>query len=330
MTSDSYPAPAIHSVLSSDALTQSVLARYQLPQPISCRLFYAGLNDTYLVGAGSDRYVLRVYRTGAHSIEAIRYELDLLRYLAGKGAAISAPVAPPDGGDLLSVLPALEGPRIAALFTYAPGRPPDRHSPDDTATHGRALAALHTAGAGFTSAHARPALDLVYLLDEPLAVAAGQHSHRAEDWAYFQDIAGRVRARIEGFAREGLTWGACHGDCHLLNTHVDERGVVTFFDFDFCGPGWFAYDLAISGWAEDFYGKDPDGRLWSAFLDGYRSVRPINPVDLRAVPAFVAAREIWHTALFIYDENKNGEHALDRVFSRTIRLLRAWDKKYLR
>ncbi|HEX6819894.1 MAG TPA: homoserine kinase [Ktedonobacterales bacterium] len=323
------PMPAIHTILSANALIERVLARYQLPEPITCRLFFSGLNDTYLVEAGRERYVLRVYRTGGRSIEAIRYELDLLRFLSAKGANVSAPIAPPDG-DILTVLPALEGPRAAVLFTYAPGQPPDRHSPADTAGHGRALATLHNVSAAFASAHTRPALDLAYLLDEPLAHAAGQHSHRTEDWAYFCEMTRRVRSMIEQFAREGLTWSVCHGDCHMDNTHVDEHGLVTFFDFDFCGPGWLAYDLAISGWAEAFYEKDPDGRLWSAFLEGYRSVRPISPVDLRAVPAFVAAREIWHTALWIYDETKNGEHALDRVFSRTIRLLRAWDERYLR
>lgn len=330
MTAEFHPLPAIHTVLRPDALVERVLARYQFPQPITCRLFFTGLNDTYLVDAGGERYVLRVYRTGAHPLDAIRYELELLRFVAAKGANVSVPVAPADDGEPLTVLPALEGPRVAALFTFAPGQPPDRHSPDDTRAHGRALAALHNATDGFTSVYARPPLDLGYLLDEPLANAAAQHSHRAEDWAYFRDVTARVRSRIQGFAREGLTWGVIHGDCHMLNTHVDVCGGVTFFDLDFCGPGWLAYDLAISGWAEDFYGKDPDGSLWSAFLEGYQTMRAISPVDLRAIPSFVAAREIWHTALFIYDERKNGEHALDRYFTRTVGLLRAWDEKYLR
>lgn len=325
----STPLPAVHSILRADALMEHILARYQLPQPVTCRLYFSGLNDTYLVDAGGDRYVLRVYRTDAHPLEAIRYELDLLRSLASRGAAVSAPVDPPNG-DLLSIVPALEGPRVAALFTFAPGRPPDRHSPSDAARHGRSVAALHDACAGFSSPHARAALDLAYLIDEPLAFSAPRHSHRTEDWAYLLDIASRVRAGIEALAHHGLSWGVCHGDCHFANTHVDETGRVTFFDFEFCGEGWLAYDLAISRWAEDLYEMDPDQRLWSAFLEGYTSVRPITPADLRAIPLLVAAREIWHTALFIYDEVKNGEHALDRVFTRTIRLLRAWDERYLR
>ena len=66
---------------------------------------------------------------------------------------------------------------------------------------------------------------------------------------------------------------------------------VTFFDFDDCGLGWRAYDLATFRW--NLLVNEQDETVWQAFLQGYQQERTIRERDLEAVPLFVVVRDIW-------------------------------------
>jgi Ser/Thr protein kinase RdoA (MazF antagonist) len=66
------------------------------------------------------------------------------------------------------------------------------------------------------------------------------------------------------------------------------------FDFDFCAPGWRAYDLLPGKWHAE---KRRSSGMWDAFLEGYRDVRPIGQEDVAAVPLFGALRHLWGMGL---------------------------------
>ncbi|PZW29317.1 Ser/Thr protein kinase RdoA (MazF antagonist) [Thermosporothrix hazakensis] len=272
--------PVAHSMLSAAALRREVLTHYGFQSLPDCILLSRGVNDSYLVRGPEERFTLRIYRAGWRSRDAIRYELELLHHLDQRGIAVSTPISREDG-EYLTELLAPEGPRFAVLFSYAPGEPPDRHSVEDSYIHGRALAAMHNAADSFSPSVQREALDLSVLLDASLQTLEPLHSWVVADWA-----------SLEQFAEQGLDYGACHGDSHILNEHLDGARMVTLFDFDCCGPGWRAYDLATVRWCEGFYHMDPDDRLWRAFLKGYTELRPIE-ADQKRIPALVAIREIW-------------------------------------
>jgi Ser/Thr protein kinase RdoA (MazF antagonist) len=113
-------------------------------------------------------------------------------------------------------------------------------------------------------------------------------------------IAQRLDARIS--AMPSLTRVACHGDCHGNNTVViDGPGgtrIASFFDFDDAGPGWLAYELCVYLWAvlPHKIGAELDAAAlerWRRYLDGYRSVRPLNSADFDAIAPFVAVRQFW-------------------------------------
>jgi Ser/Thr protein kinase RdoA (MazF antagonist) len=226
----------------------------------------------------------------------ILYELDVLIYLDRKGVPVSTPVARKDG-NFVNTLQAPEGLRQLVLFTYAPGAPLDRHSATDSYYHGRAIAALHNATDGFSTSHVRGDLDLDYLIDQSLQAIHSLHVCSSDDWGYLQDLTERLRPQIQRLSTQGLDWGVCHGDSHLLNEHIGEDHTITFFDFDCCAAGWRAYDLAVVRWCEGFYKMDPGDTLWNAFLKGYLEQRPLSATDLASIPMFVVLREIWHTAL---------------------------------
>jgi Ser/Thr protein kinase RdoA (MazF antagonist) len=121
--------------------------------------------------------------------------------------------------------------------------------------------------------------------------------------------------------------GFCHGDFHGDNAHI-EGDTVTLFDFDCCGPGWRAYDIAVFRWR---WGDDEAGDArWAAFLEGYRSQRPIGERDLAAVPLFVAARALWLRGLHAGNTADWGRSWLNEGYwDRPLKGLREWQTKHL-
>ena len=93
-----------------------------------------------------------------------------------------------------------------------------------------------------------------------------------------------------------LSWTRCHGDCHGVNARIITEGPLAgqarFFDFDDGGFGYLAYDLAVHLWAQISFQRHRHA-MWLAFIDGYRSVRPIAQGDFAAVALFVPIRHIW-------------------------------------
>jgi Ser/Thr protein kinase RdoA (MazF antagonist) len=292
--------PVVDSNLDPDALVQRVLVHYRLGEPITCRLHARGLNDTYKVEAAGTAYFLRVYRAGWRSREEIDTELAMLRHLADCGVSVSAPLARRDG-EMLTMLDCAEGERLAALFTAAPGREVDykAFTEEQACAYGEAAASIHGAADSYSGPRSRPPLDLAQL------------------------------GLIEAVAEPEI--GFCHGDFHGQNAS-ESGGVFTFYDFDCCGWGFRAYDLAVFPWAFAV-GESPPERIESmgrAFLRGYRRRRPIAAGDLAAIPAFAAIRQIWLMGLHLGLAGRFGAGWInDRYFDRHLKILRNWEENFL-
>jgi Ser/Thr protein kinase RdoA (MazF antagonist) len=319
--------PATMTTLSGDALGRFVAADYDVGVVRACRLFSPSLTHTYLVETDGPRYMLRVYRAGWRTPSDIGYELDVLQHLARQGVAVSTPVPRRDGA-LVRVLPAQEGPRPAVLFTYAPGRE-TFDAPGYPGRYGRAAAALHNAAADFRSRHRRFRLDLRHLLDAPLAAVLPFLAHRPADRERLVALAETLRRRVAALPADALETGFCHGDLHGGNAHLDGE-TLTLFDFDCCGPGWRAYELAVYRW--DTSSGDPDraAASWAEYLAGYTTVRPLRDVDLAAVPLFVAIRHFWWLGLQCGNARDWGiGYRNDRFFDQQLRVFDTWEAAYL-
>ncbi|HEU4328927.1 MAG TPA: phosphotransferase [Roseiflexaceae bacterium] len=316
-----------HSIFSARALAADVLPAYPIGRVTDCRFLSLGVNDTYLVTANADdRYILRLYRAGWRSLSEIAYELEALRHLGGRGVAVAAPLACREGR-LVQTIAAPEGPRYAVLFGYAPGRAPSyRESPDDAAfRYGQAVARIHAASDDFHSAQPRFRIDLAHLLEEPLAALGRLLAQRPGDRRSLEELAGRIRAALACLPLDTLEQGFCHGDCHGGNAHTGAAQELTFFDFDCCGHGWRAYDLAVFRWSTCLHSKEKEQALWPPFLRGYLSVRALAAADLRAVPLFVGARQIWLMGLHADGAPVWGHGSLDDAyFERALAFLRDW------
>ena len=144
-------------------------------------------------------------------------------------------------------------------------------------------------------------------------------------------MASRLAARVA--ALDGLSWTRCHGDCHGLNARIatagPRAGEATFFDFDDGGFGFLAYDLAVHLWAQVSFGRQRYA-MWHAFIDGYRSVRPIAPADFDAVPLFVPIRHIWLMGEMAGRLDEWGSEGMSTAWlDRQVEFLRSWEAEKL-
>jgi Ser/Thr protein kinase RdoA (MazF antagonist) len=286
--SGSPPMRIVRSIASPEALLAQVLIHYEIGEPIDCSFLNPGLNDTFEVSTKANRFILRIYRAGWRTIADILYEFDILRHLDRRGVAVSVPVARRDGAYLQEVQ-APEGIRFAALFTYAPGKPQDLN--EETArVYGASAAVIHNESTDFRSPNPRFDLDLEHLITAPVHNILPLLADRTDDQADLQRMADALRDGVGRLPLDQLEAGFCHGDFHGGNAHMNDKA-ITFFDFDCCGPGWRAYDLAVFRWAARH--KAVEEVQWPAFLSGYRGHREVTDLDMAAIPWFVAIRQLW-------------------------------------
>jgi Ser/Thr protein kinase RdoA (MazF antagonist) len=284
--------PVTHSILSVEALITDLLPNYEIETPIDCRFLQLGLNDTFLVYTQGAKYILRVYRKDWRSLSDINYELEALLHLQQSGIAVSAPIMRKDGNLIGSVL-APEGLRYVVLFTYAPGKEPDyaTRQEQEVYLYGKAVAKIHDATDTFQSSYDRFTIDLDYLLDAPMRSLKPFLAHRLDDWAYLTKLAEKIRLGVKYLPLNNLEIGFCHGDFHSGNAHLDRDEQITFFDFDCCGMGWRAYDIASFRWNARLNKKEEE--MWPPFLRGYTEARDLSDLDIQATRYFVPIRHFW-------------------------------------
>jgi Ser/Thr protein kinase RdoA (MazF antagonist) len=314
-----------HSTLSTKALMAEILPDYDIGTPMECKFLTQGLNDTYLVKTTTEQYILRAYRTGWRSLSDIHYELEALLHLKRLNTSVSAPVLRKNG-ELLHTISAPEGSRTIVLFTYALGKEPAYAANEESESYqyGRSVAQIHSETDGFQSQHQRFHLDLEYLLDAPLKSIRPLLLHRPDDWEYLQSLSEKLRQDVVGIPLSSLESGFCHGDFHGGNVHIDQDDTLTFFDFDCCGYGWRAYDIAVFRWGAR--GRSKEQERWPHFLRGYREVRPISEADLHATLYFVAIRQFWLLGLHASNGEDLGFGFMDdQYFDWTIKFFREWE-----
>jgi Ser/Thr protein kinase RdoA (MazF antagonist) len=208
------------------------------------------------------------------------------------------------------------------LFTWCDGA--EALADEDAArAYGRGLARLHNASDDFNRRAPSRVLDINCLVDRPLAVVLRQLADRPKDRTQLKRVAQAIRRQILR-GKNNLSWGFCHGDACAWNAKT-KGGVTTFFDFDLCGSGWRSYDLACFLWGLSIRSEANVKAKWRAFLDGYRSERPLRRADLAAVPMFVAARQIWLMGFQLGGTDRWGCVWMgDGYFDYHLKFLRKW------
>jgi Ser/Thr protein kinase RdoA (MazF antagonist) len=319
------------SILDSAFLSRRIAARWGWQQP-GCEYWSGDLNDTYRVSAKRRRAYLRVYRQGWRSRAEIQGEVELLRFLGRRGAAVSCPLEKSDGS-FIDPIEAPEGRRYAVLFSEAQGSTPgmDRNN---SRIYGQLAAKIHRLADSHRGRFQRPELDLHHLAWNPLDHIRGFLAHRPRDVAYLSRVAADLaEAVVSLLPVTGPQYGLCHGDLHFHNVHKDGDGRLTLFDFDCSGYGWRAYDVAVfrwsRGWELNRSANLDRARQWNGFLDGYHAVRRLSDAELAAVDLFVPLRHVWLMGLHarmlpVLGRRRLSESHVDRQ----IAFIRNWLRVY--
>lgn len=317
--------PVQSSILAGAALVERVLPNYPLDPPLHCALLHHGDNDTYLVRTKHDPYILRVWHADERPIAQVEAEMALLAELSSRQVAVARPVQRRDGAYLQAVQ-APEGTRFVGLFEYAPGEPPDqRISAEHGYVAGNALAQLHAAADSVATDYQRPQLDLLRLLDRPLQTLLPLLEHRPQDARYLAELVAQLRQQLAPLPTTPPIYGLCHGDLHKTNMLFDDDQTLTMIDFDCCGYGWRAYDLAILFWSTRHLSQARAVR--SAFLSGYQAVRTLDDQEISSIPYFVAAQHICITAVEVEQAQRgvsDSQAITDTYLDGRIHFLKTW------
>lgn len=301
------------SFIAADALAEVVDAEYEFDEPVNCKLFTKVLrtqdNDHYKILVGGRKYVVRVYQLAAHlnRQEAdYEYELAWLDFLHGHNLPVANPIRRKDGRFLGSVL-APEGPRYMALFNFADGKPMDLRNENQLFALGAHMAKIHVVSNGFQTDYQRQPMNLEFLVDWPVErlqhIWGGRRSRQRQLDLLVrsaEEAKEEILALIRNPYRTQDGWGPIGGDFHSHNTFFLDDDSPTFFNFDLCGPGWRAYDIATFLLNTDLLNISQD--LTEAFFAGYYSQRPLSNNEHAAISPFLTIRRVWLTAAFTRDD----------------------------
>ena len=93
----------------------------------------------------------------------------------------------------------------------------------------------------------------------------------------------RLRPELEPLIPQ-LPQGVVHLDIWFDNLNVDSDGTVTLFDFDFCGNGPLALDLAYNRFQQYFLDSQRFNENAAALFEGYESLRQLTAAEQKALP----------------------------------------------
>lgn len=256
-----------------EQIAATLHANYSIVNPTFKNL-HTPTNDVIEVISDQGHFALKLYR--ATTRDEIQWEIDLILHLIANNVPVVRPVPGVDSYVNTFVMDGSE--YSGVLFEWVEGQKPN-NSADTYRLIGQAAAQIHQAADTFTSPLAHTNYDAYLLIDEqitrmqPALVASGQLQK-------VTDLTERLRAII---ANQKLDYGVCHMDLKPDNVHID-NGRMTVFDFNSSGESWRAI--------EPYRILKLSDKYFQTWLDGYRSVRPFNKANERAVAAFCIIGDI--------------------------------------
>lgn len=248
-------------------------------------------NTNYFATTSTGRYVLTLFeRLGAAELP---FYLSLMKHLAGHGLPVPAPHADASGALLLR----LAG-KPAAVVDRLPG---GHHLAPDSADCGRVgalLAHLHLAGRDFV--HRQSNLRGLAWWNETVPVVLPHLG--SEQAALLSDELDFQRQLGASAALAVLPRGVVHGDLFRDNVMFVGDEVAGVFDFYFAATDCLLYDIAVAlnDWCIDLASGRLDEERAAAFVSAYAAHRPLEPTELRMLPALMraAAFRFWLSRLW--------------------------------
>lgn len=259
-------------------------------------------NAVFLVEAEQGNYVLRLHPPGRVDVATLTSELEWLKVIR-RNTNLIAPFpqdATVDGEQVPFVTAYSEqvpSPNLVycCLFEYVEGepKPADQLTANDMRRVGEFLGKLHTAGQFAPSGgFVRPWLNWEGLFGEnsPYNPRENAHIIMADQLAVFERVAGRVQETMEDVGQGADAFGMVHADMLAKNVLFYE-GTARALDFEYCGWGYYLYDLTPMLWQLKAERADY-AELEDAIWEGYTSIKPQPERYRELLDVFIAGRQL--------------------------------------
>jgi len=279
-------------------VARRALLHWDLAQNTSLTLLNISENATYRVDnpQGDAPLILRVHRTGYHTLNAVRTELAWMTALQEDAGVRTPQAIAANDGEMIKIIesPTLNEQRMVVMFAFIEGAEPDAVALLEPFSRlGRVAARMHR--------HARDWQRPAYFerLVWDYAGTLGENGN----WGRWQDGLGLdhearetlgemdalIRKRLQHFGSGPDRFGLIHADlrlANLLETDNDTRVI----DFDDAGLGWFLYDIATA--LSFMEGRDDIDELIAAWVAGYRLEAPLLDEEVAEIPTFLMLRRL--------------------------------------
>jgi Ser/Thr protein kinase RdoA (MazF antagonist) len=311
----------VYSTLDANALRFFICDHFAIPTPLTCRLWHRGLSDVYLVETDISPYILRITHNHWRKKADVEFEMSFLSYLAHHQLPVAAPLLSKQGSFVIAIQ-APEGERYATLFPYAAGEMAIGDL-NVMQSHylGKILAQIHRTAQGFHPPSERQPLTLSYLLDESLQKIAPFLRHRLPDYEEIKGAIARIKQKVSALPTEAPYWSICWGDPHSGNVHFAADNQPTLFDFDQCGYGWRAFDLAKFLQVSLQSGLSRTVR--DSLIAGYQSIEKLTQLELDCLHPLTQSAYIWSWAINVNNLSLSDHSRLsDCYFSRRLECFR--------
>lgn len=271
---------AVYTQLTADELA-ALIACYDVGELVSAKGIAEGVsNSNWLVdtrgrdGAGA-RYILTMYERRI-DLADLPFFLDLLDHLAANGCPVPRTIHDRAGASFRMV-----GEKAVALIEFLPGISLDRPSPAQARAVGRVLAQMHEAAARFPRHRTN---DLGIATSARVLADCGADALAGID-ADLPRVIGAA-AELAGRWPAGLPQSVIHSDLFPDNVLMLGDSVSALIDFYFACNDAMAYDLAVThaAWAFDGTGRHYAPEVGAALIEGYESVRVLDPAERAAMP----------------------------------------------
>lgn len=320
----------------------AVAATSQYPLPAhELHFVQHGENTTFRIEAAGppaadpgpyvpNRFLLRVHGASYNTAPEIESELIWLDALRREtDLAVPEPLLARDGSFAVTLGDeSTGGARSISLLRWMRGALRERKvTPERLALVGRLMARLHSHARQWRppARFARRRWDWDGLLadDGHFGVPAEQAwamvpAELRDDWLL---VGERLRAAMGELGETPATFGLIHADLHLGNV-IFADGEARAIDFDDCGFGYWAHDLAV---LLGYWRLDPD---WQAMRDGllggYAAIEPFPADQLDYLDLFMTARRV-SLLLWVL-----GKSVSDPSFRRDMDRSLAWAQRMVR
>lgn len=302
MTVTFFDRPIEEQTRSLTQFAQIILEKYGINEAeVECINFE--FNATFAITTDSgQRYALRLNinsnRIGANIFAEVQWVKHLSRI---QGINVPTPIATLDDNYVVSALHEDSGQVIyGVLYSWIEGEElGDEPTTDQLHTVGAAIALMHQSSVEFTLTNGAelPTFNDFfwgtedYLFSKKSTLTPDHRAliQRAHDVIMFHTHALYAHSPVH----------IIHADCHGWNLMWHEN-VLTIFDFDDCGFGVEAQDLAVALYYLDTPEQD------AALLEGYTSVRPLPRYSDNEMKSLLLQRRL--LLLNYLFETKNPEH----------------------